>query len=186
VRKRRASALVAGLAGALMMLTVAARAQGPAPNPAEAPAPNPAAASPPAAPPPPAAAPAPPSAAAKPVPPQNLETIEPSSAVAILGKKVRDAAGADMGMVVDVLVARDGTPLAAVIDFGGFLGVGSRKIAIDWQLLQFAPTDRNAPIVLALNRAEVQAAPEYKPSSQPVQVVGPPAAEGRSTPDSGK
>ena len=38
-------------------------------------------------------------------------------------------------LVVDVLVDRSGLPLGAVIDFGGFLGVGSRKIAIDWQLL---------------------------------------------------
>jgi len=74
-----------------------------------------------------------------------------------------------------------------VIDFGGFLGVGSRKIAIDWQLLQFNPTNQDAPILLSLNRAEVQAAPEYKPGAQQIQIVGPPPAEGRSTsPDSNK
>ena len=81
----------------------------------------------------------------------------------MLGKKVRDAQGADMGLVVDVLVDRNGLPLGAVIDFGGFLGVGSRKIAIDWQLLTFNPDDHDAPIELSLNRAEVQAAPHTSP-----------------------
>ena len=28
---------------------------------------------------------------------------------------------------------------AAIIDFGGFLGVGSRKIAVAWQALHFVP-----------------------------------------------
>jgi hypothetical protein len=126
-------------------------------------------------------------AADAPAPPRNLETLKPQDTLAVLGKKVRDASGADMGLVVDVVVDRNGVPLAAVIDFGGFLGVGSRKIAIDWQLLQFDPNNRDAPILLSLNRAEVQAAPEYKPSAPSPQMVGPPpAADPSAAPDSGK
>jgi hypothetical protein len=128
----------------------------------------------------PSPAPAPPPEAAKkaePAPPKNLETLTPGEAIGLLGKKVRDAAGEDMGMVVDVLVDGDGQPRAAVIDFGGFLGVGSRKIAVDWRLLQLKQVDSTASVLLGLTRAEVQAAPEYKPPSnpaQPVMVVGPP------------
>jgi hypothetical protein len=121
----------------------------------------------------------PPAAAKQANPPlaKNLETLEPGEATGLLGKKVRAAAGEDMGLVVDVLVDSDGRPRAAVIDFGGFLGVGSRKIAVDWRLLQLKPVDPDAPVLLSLTRADVQAAPEYKPSSspaQPVVVVGPP------------
>jgi hypothetical protein len=108
-------------------------------------------------------------------PPKNLKPIAPEEAVGILGKKVYGPAGEDMGMVVEVLVDGDGRPRAAVIDFGGFLGVGSRKIATDWELLQFRPADREQPVRLGLGRAEVQAAPEYKPSSQPTEVVAPPS-----------
>ena len=43
----------------------------------------------------------------------------------------------DMGHIVDVIVDRSGTVRAAVIDFGGFLGVGSRKIVVDWNALHF-------------------------------------------------
>ena len=90
-----------------------------------------------------------------------------------------------MGRIVDVLVVRSGQVRAAIIDFGGFLGVGSRKIAVDWRLLQFRPTDRKAPMQLSVTRAEVQAAPEYKEKNEPTQVVGPPT-EAPAAPDAAK
>jgi hypothetical protein len=120
-------------------------------------------------------------------PPPNLEQLSPDAVVAILGKKARDPSGHDMGLVVDVLVGRYGFPRAAVIDFGGFLGVGTRKIAIDWAMLDFKPDDADAPIVLALDRSVIQAAPEYKPTKgQPTQIVGPPQAPSAGGSTSGK
>jgi hypothetical protein len=115
-------------------------------------------------------------------PPQNLQLIYHGEASSILGKKVQGAAGEDMGRVVDILVDADGQPRAAVIDFGGFLGVGSRKIAVDWHLLQFRPTDRKAPMQLVVTRAEVQAAPEFKEKNEPAQVVAPPVEAPVSAP----
>ena len=55
----------------------------------------------------------------------------------ILGKEVLSAKGEDMGRIVDVLFDEKGEPHAAVIDFGGFLGMGTRKIAISWSALAF-------------------------------------------------
>ena len=60
----------------------------------------------------------------------------------ILGKGVRSSADEDMGRIVDVIVNRDGQIRAAIIDFGGFLGVGNRKIAVDWRALNFAPAGK--------------------------------------------
>jgi hypothetical protein len=84
----------------------------------------------------------------------------------ILGKEVRSGANENMGRVVDVIVDRSGQVRAAVIDFGGFLGVGNRRVAVAWSALRFPP-DPNDPkkvgrIVLDLTRDQVQAAPEYK------------------------
>jgi hypothetical protein len=77
-----------------------------------------------------------------------------------------------MGRIVDVIVDRSGRVRAAVIDFGGFLGVGSRKIAVDWNALSFAPdTGKRGAITLELTRDQVKAAPEYK-DKQPVVVLG--------------
>jgi sporulation protein YlmC with PRC-barrel domain len=55
----------------------------------------------------------------------------------ILGRPVQGADGKEMGRVIDVIVDSGGRVRAAVIDFGGFLGVGSRKIAVDWSALRF-------------------------------------------------
>ncbi len=97
-----------------------------------------------------------------------------ADAEGILGKSVWGANGEDMGLVVDVIVDQAGVPQAAIIDFGGFLGVGSRKIAVDWSLLEFRPGDAKKPVSLNLDPAALKSAPEYKPSAEPIQVVGSP------------
>lgn len=118
---------------------------------------------------------------------QTLRPISPDEAVSILGKKVHGPTGEDMGMVVDVLVDGEGKPLAALIDFGGFLGVGTRTIATDWQLLQFRPSDRTQPVLLGLGKEELRAAPEYKPSIQSTEIVAPaPPPEKPAAPDAEK
>jgi PRC-barrel domain len=90
----------------------------------------------------------------------------------ILGKEVRSGADEDMGRIVDVIVDRSGQVRAAVIDFGGFLGVGSRKIAVAWNALRFPPEPKKVErIGLELTRNQVQAAPEYK-EDKPVVVLG--------------
>ena len=89
----------------------------------------------------------------------------------ILGREVRSSADENMGRIVDVLVVRSGQVRAAIIDFGGFLGVGSRKIAVDWSALHFpAPTKPESPIKLELNRDQVNAAPAYE-EGKPVVVL---------------
>jgi hypothetical protein len=90
----------------------------------------------------------------------------------VLGKEVRSGANENMGRIVDVLVDRNGQVRAAIIDFGGFLGVGSRKIAVAWNALRFvSDPNKTEPIGLELTRDEVRAAPEYK-DDKPVVVLG--------------
>jgi hypothetical protein len=97
-------------------------------------------------------------------PPEPTVTILGSrQAQSVLGKEVRSSADENMGRIVDVIVDHDGRVRAAVIDFGGFLGVGSRKIAVDWNALSFPPPASNRDVVtLELTRDQVKAAPEYK------------------------
>ena len=91
--------------------------------------------------------------------------------LAILGQKVADPDGKDIGRLVDVLVGDQGQPQAAVIDFGGFMGVGNRKIAVEWSALHFAPGDAKHPITLDLTQDQIKAAPEYKDVTKPAPVV---------------
>jgi len=109
--------------------------------------------------------------------PELVQPLPPKDAASVLGKKVKGPNGEDLGMVVDVLLNPGGAPRAAVIDFGGFLGVGSRKIAIDWKALDFTSLARAGTVELGLDRAQIAAAPEYKPdaTSGAAVVTTPPA-----------
>jgi hypothetical protein len=154
-------------------------APAPAPSTAAQPTPSPTAAPPtPAAPTPaPSTAaqpmPAPPAVAPPPAVPlaSDLQHVPPEQASAILGLKVVDQEGKEIGRLVDVLVGQEGQPTAGVIDFGGFMGVGSRKIAVQWSTLHFAPGDAKRPVTLLLTPDQIKAAPEFKNVAKPVPVV---------------
>jgi hypothetical protein len=107
-----------------------------------------------------------------PTPPPSVTIIGAREAHGVLGRDVRSAADEDMGHIVDVIVDRAGVVRAAVIDFGGFLGVGSRKIVVDWNALHFGRVaDKSDSITLELTKDQVRAAPEYK-EDQPIVVLG--------------
>ncbi len=108
----------------------------------------------------------------EPAPPPSVTIIGPREAHGVLGRDVRSAVDEDMGRIVDVIVDRAGTVRAAVIDFGGFLGVGSRKIVVDWSALHFGRVaNKTDSITLELTKDQVTAAPEYKEDA-PIVVLG--------------
>lgn len=105
-------------------------------------------------------------------PPPSVTIIGASDAHGVLGRDVRSAADEDMGHIVDVIVDLTGHVRAAVIDFGGFLGVGSRKIVVDWNAMRFGKiVNKKDSITLELTKAQVAAAPEYKEDT-PMVVLG--------------
>ena len=93
----------------------------------------------------------------------------------ILGKNVYSPKGEELGRVVDLLADPQGRVRVAIVDFGGFLGVGTRRIAVDWPLLHFSPGDKDKPLMLTVTREKLQSAPEYKDAGSP-RVLMPPAA----------
>lgn len=105
-------------------------------------------------------------------PPPSVTVIGAADAHGVLGREVRSPTNEDMGRIVDVIVDRAGQVRAAVIDFGGFLGVGSRKIVVDWNALHFGlVANKSDSITLELTKDQVTAAPEYKEDT-PVVVLG--------------
>jgi hypothetical protein len=102
----------------------------------------------------------------------SVTILESHEAEGILGHEVLSAADENMGRIVDVIVDRSGLMRAAIIDFGGFLGVGNRKIAVEWGALHFPPPGQpNTKITLDLTRDQVKAAPEYQ-DGKPIVVLG--------------
>jgi len=108
----------------------------------------------------------------KEAPPASITILSAREVHGVLGRDVRSAANEDMGKIIDVIVDRSGAVRAAVIDFGGFLGVGSRKIVVDWKALRFGRVaDKTDSVTLELTKDQVKAAPEYKEDA-PVVVLG--------------
>jgi hypothetical protein len=110
-------------------------------------------------------------------PAPQVAQLPPDQAIAVLGLTVCTEDGKSIGRLVDVLVDAAGMPEAGVIDFGGFLGVGARKVAVHWATLHFAPANAKQPITLELTPDQIKAVPEYRDSSKPAPVVLPPAAD---------
>jgi PRC-barrel domain len=129
--------------------------------------------------------PAPPAAAAAAAPADGIDAkVRPieGSVESVLGKKVQGSKGDDLGRVVDVLADDGGRVRAAVIEFGGFLGVGNRRIAVDWSLLRFHPEDEDHALVLSVNVQTLQSVPEYKNSPHPQALTSPQSPTSQQVP----
>jgi hypothetical protein len=99
-----------------------------------------------------------------------------ASVASILGKKVQGIDGGDLGRVVDVQADGNGRVRLVIIEFGGFLGVGNRRSAIDWGLLRFHPDEPDRPITLSVSAKQVQGTPEYRQTSHPSALMAPTVA----------
>jgi predicted O-methyltransferase YrrM len=108
--------------------------------------------------------------AAEPV--QPVEHVESRDVVGLLGQMVQSPSGKDIGRIIDLLVDANGVPRAAVIDVGGFLGMGSRKVAIEWPAIHFASSDKGVVVTLDMPSDRIKAAPEYV-AGHKVAIVGP-------------
>ena len=86
----------------------------------------------------------------------------------VLGREVRTRVEEDVGRIIDVLADRYGHVQAAVIEFGGFLGIGTRKIAVEWSALRFETAGKRSMVIVDLTRDQLRVAPEYKPNEPAV------------------
>jgi hypothetical protein len=89
-----------------------------------------------------------------------------SRMVSILGREVTNRDG-DGGRIIDVLVDLDGRSGAVVVEFGGFMGIGSRKVAVEWSALRFLREGNRTSLVIDVNREQIRDAAEYKSSEPP-------------------
>ncbi|SPH23487.1 hypothetical protein DEA8626_02550 [Defluviimonas aquaemixtae] len=73
----------------------------------------------------------------------------------------------DVGEVNDVILSRDGSVEAVLVDIGGFLGIGERQVALDMGALRFVSDDSTPDddadyfLVMSASRANLEEAPEY-------------------------
>jgi hypothetical protein len=68
-------------------------------------------------------------------------------------------------------VDEGGNVRAAIVDFGGFLGVGVRKIAIAWPALRFVQAKSTSDAILNMDKDQLRLAPEYH-AGEPIVIIG--------------
>ncbi len=108
-------------------------------------------------------------------PPAAQEVISTGQATSILGRPVTGPDNEVVGRIIDLLVDNEGQPRAAVIDIGGFMGLGNRHIAVAWRSLRFTPYPAGpGDISLGMSMDQIAGTPEYRPSGLTVTVAAPP------------
>ncbi|WP_424629292.1 PRC-barrel domain-containing protein [Bradyrhizobium sp. SYSU BS000235] len=100
----------------------------------------------------------------------------------ILGKKVRSTTGDDMGRIIDIIADKTGQVRAAIVDFGGFLGVGNRQIAVDWKAIRFPTEGKTDAVIVDLSKDQLRVAPVYKAGEQIVVLGQQPASPPQPAP----
>jgi hypothetical protein len=87
----------------------------------------------------------------------------------MLGIEVRTSSERNVGRIIDLLAAPNGGVEAVVVEFGGFLGIGTRKIAVEWSALRLDKDGQRLVAMIDIPRDQLRSAPDYKPD-QPVVV----------------
>jgi hypothetical protein len=82
------------------------------------------------------------------------------------GTTVYNAGGEKLGSIDDLMIDKvSGQVQYAVLEFGGFLGVGSDRYPIPWKVLKYS-TDKGGYIV-PLDKSRLDNAPKYQEDTTP-------------------
>lgn len=84
---------------------------------------------------------------------------------------------AKIGAVEDLLFDRTASVKAVIVGVGGFLGIGSKQVAIPLGQFQVVAGKDGSPdqLKLAMNKDQLATAPEFKPYEPPRAASNPPA-----------
>jgi hypothetical protein len=88
------------------------------------------------------------------------------AAAKVQGTSVTNPARENLGSIRDVVLDKyDGTVRYAVLQFGGFLGMGSKLFALPWELLHY--DEAEDAYVLNIQKEVLQAAPGFDSDNWP-------------------
>jgi sporulation protein YlmC with PRC-barrel domain len=95
----------------------------------------------------------------------------------IIGTRIKNAEGKDLGEVDQLLIDRSGKVSHVVIGVGGLAGVGEKKVVVPWSDLKFAPVTAGKKNAITMDAAKLEQAPRYDRSARS---DAPPAASPRT------
>ncbi len=84
------------------------------------------------------------------------------------GQPVYNRSNERIGDIEELLIDANGQVMAAVVGVGGFLGMGERKVAVSYRSFAMSRDEKGTPrLVVELNKAALDKAPEYKGAAMP-------------------
>lgn len=88
------------------------------------------------------------------------------SATTLIGDKVRNPDGEDLGEMTDLMIDLEVGDIAyAVVDLGGFLGTSGKLFAVPWKAL--GVDSENHEMTLDIARERLENAPGFDPDDWP-------------------
>ncbi len=101
----------------------------------------------------------------------TAEQVAPVELTGLLGRAVVGETGGQLGRIVDLLVDGQGRVRAVVVDVGGFMGMGSRKVAVAWSALRFAPGPKGPEVSIWIAPERIRSWADYI-VGRPVAILG--------------
>jgi sporulation protein YlmC with PRC-barrel domain len=83
------------------------------------------------------------------------------SADELIGSELKNAEGDSVGEVQDLLIDQDGNVQHVIVEVGGFLGIGSKNVAVDLEDITRGGTDGKT-FQLATTKDELTGLPEFE------------------------
>lgn len=80
----------------------------------------------------------------------------------LMGQSVRGQQDESIGDISDLLIDDQGQVVAVVIGVGGFLGIGQKNVAINFDQIQVSQENGELRVVAQLSKEELESAPEFK------------------------
>jgi len=80
----------------------------------------------------------------------------------VIGAKIRNANRDTVGSVQDLYVDASGAIKTVVVSVGGFLGVGSKDVAVKWSDIKSSRDGNSLVLTTNLDKDQLKAMPDYK------------------------
>ena len=84
------------------------------------------------------------------------------SASALLNENVVNANNETIGDINDVMLDRNGKVASVIVGVGGFLGMGEKDVALNFDQLKFTNNGKDLVVTSDATKDTLQAAPAYK------------------------
>jgi sporulation protein YlmC with PRC-barrel domain len=84
------------------------------------------------------------------------------STSALIGKTVKNATNESVGKIDDIYLDASGAVKLVVVSVGGFLGVGSKDVAVPWTDLKFGRDGSSITVLTNWTKDSLKAMPDYQ------------------------